>query len=166
MLTGSCYVMDKARGPLKLLEVVTEILQARHRAKIAEYRQELAAIARQPVDRSAAACLDLVSPLEDDKQHSLVNESCEKWESMLDSETEFAVGQAVVFHVYVCCFEKCGPYLTIYPVTPDTVSCLAAAVSHLVLGTRCIPEYDSRRQRLEKLRKGCFRARALIRLSG
>lgn len=59
--------MDKARGPLKLLEVVTEILQARHRAKIAEYRQVLAAIARQPVDQSAAACLDLVSPLEDDK---------------------------------------------------------------------------------------------------
>lgn len=156
--------MDKARGPLKLLEDVTEILQARHRAKIAEYRKVLAAISRQPVDRSAAACLDLVSPLEDDEQHSLVNESCEKWESMLDSETEFAV--AVFFHVYVCCFEKSGPYLTIYPMTPDTASCLAAAVSHLVLGTRCIPEYDSRRQRLEKLWKGCFRARALIRLSG
>ena len=56
-------VEDCARCPLGILEAVTDIFQkARKEVTIEDYRKVSAAIARQPVDRSAAylsvACLD------------------------------------------------------------------------------------------------------------
>lgn len=128
-------VEDKARCPLKLLERVTDVLQVRDRAKIDDYRKVSTAIARQPVDRSAAylsvACLDLVSPLGEDEQHTLVYENGEKWQGLLDPDTDlapkwsFAVCMSFMFREV-----RAVPYD--YPMTSNTALRLAAAVSRLV----------------------------------
>ena len=77
-------VEDCARCPLRILEAVTEIFQTPQKeVKIEDYRKVSAAIARQPVDRSAAylsvACLDLVSPLSEEAKRSLFRGRLERW---------------------------------------------------------------------------------------
>ena len=132
----SFLVEDCARCPLGVLKAVTDIFQTnREGVTIEDYRKVSAAIARQPVDRSAAylsvACLDLVSPISKEVQRSLFRGRLEKWECRLGPEEEETTRRS--FAVCVALLDRevrAVPHQ--YPMTPETALRLAAALSHLV----------------------------------
>ena len=132
----SFLVEDCARCPLDVLKAVTDIFQTtRKEVKIEDYRKVSAAIARQPVDRSAAylsvACLDSVSSLSDKMRRSLFRGRLERWESRLRPEEKETTRRS--FAVCVALLDRevrAVPHQ--YPMTPKTALRLAAALSHLV----------------------------------
>ena len=129
-------VEDCARCPLGILKAVTDIFQtARKEVTIEDYRKVSAAIARQPVDRSAAylsvACLDLVSPLSEEEKLSLINGCSQRWEWVLRPEEEqetqdsFTACMALIIREVRAVPRE-------YPMPPDSALRIAAALSHLV----------------------------------
>ena len=129
-------VEDCARCSLGVLKAVTDIFQkARKEVTIEEYRRVSAAIARQPLDRSAAylsvACLDLVSPLSEEEKSSLVNGSVQRWEWALRPEEDHETRHSFIECVALICREvRAAPRE--YPMPPDSALRIAAALSHLV----------------------------------
>lgn len=129
-------VEDCARCPLGILKAVTDIFQtARKDVAIDDYRKVSAAIARQPVDRSAAylsvACLDLVSPLSEEEKLSLIHERAERWEWVLGSEEERETLDSFIACMALISREvRAAPRE--YPMPLDSALRIAAALSHLV----------------------------------
>ena len=128
-------VEDCARCPLGILKAVTDIFQtARKEVTIEDYRRVSAAIARQPVDRSAAylsvACLDLVSPLSEEEKCSLIDGSVERWDWALHPKEEDETRNSLTACMALIDREvRAVPHQ--YPMTPETALRLAAALSHL-----------------------------------
>ena len=84
-------VEDSARCSVRILKAVTDIFWTPQKeVKIEDYRKVSAAIASEPVDRSAAylsvACLDLVKPLLGQENRSLINGSITRWEWVLNPD--------------------------------------------------------------------------------
>ena len=137
-------VEDCARCPLGILEAVTDIFQkARKEVTIEDYRKVSAAIARQPVDRSAAylsvACLDLVSPLSEGEKLSLINGCIARWEWVLYPEEE----QETKYSFLACMaliHREVRAVPCQYPMPPESALRIAAALSHLVAWDQKYPE--------------------------
>ena len=146
-------VEDCARCPLRILEAVTEIFQTPQKeVKIEDYRKVSAAIARQPVDRSAAylsvACLDLVKPLSGEEKRSLINGCIRRWEWVLCPEEEEETKYSLTACMALICREvKAVPCQ--YPMPPDSALRIAAALCHLVAWDQTYPEvrFDKRSAR-------------------
>ena len=140
----SFIVEDCARCPLGVLKAVADIFQTtRKEVKIEDYRKVSVAIARQPVDRSAAylsvACLEFVSPLSEEVKRSLFRGRLERWECRLGLEVEETTRRS--FAVCVALLDRevrAVPHQ--YPMTPETALRLAAALSHLVAWDLLHPE--------------------------
>ena len=143
-------VEDCARCPLRILEAVTEIFQTPQKeVKIEDYRKVSAAIARQPVDRSAAylsvACLDLVKPLSGEEKRSLIDGSRMGWECVLHPDEEEKTKNSFTACMALLSREvKSVPRK--YPMPPDSALRIAAALSHLVAWDQTYPEvrFDKR----------------------
>ena len=138
-------VEDCARCPLRILEAVTEIFHTPQKnVKIEDYRKVSAAIARQPVDRSAAylsvASLDLVKPLSEEEKRTLINGCITRWEWVLcpeeeEEETKYSLTACMAL---ICREVKAVPCQ--YPMPLDSALRIAAALSHLVAWDQTYPE--------------------------
>lgn len=128
-------VEDHARCPHTVLEQIFEVLRARKKVKIEDYRRVSYHLGKLPLDRSAAylsvACLKDVSPISDEKKRHYLSKCCERWEWYFDPETEEDTKDS-----FVTCMDFLVHEVKVvpreYPMTPTTALRLAAAVSHLV----------------------------------
>ena len=124
-------VEDHGRCPDALLSDLIAMLKSPASTSRLDYWRVSAAMARQPVDRSAAylsvACLDVLPQLD----KSTTTEFPERWNHLLDeraheeARSSFATCMSFVHRETMAV--SCE-----YPMTSDTVVRLAAAVTHLV----------------------------------
>ena len=135
-------VEDCCRCPSALIQASIELLEKGKNADLLEYRKVAAAIARQPVDRSAIylniAGLDIAAPLTDDDRLSLAKLMPDNYPSSygLGDETaqmRFASCLALIYREVNRAPRK-------YPMSPYTAQRLAAAVFPLIEWDRMYPE--------------------------
>ena len=135
-------VEDCCRCPSALIQASIELLEKGKNADLLEYRKVAAAIARQPVDRSAIylniAGLDIAAPLTDDDRLSLTKLMPDNYPSSygLGDETaqmRFASCLALIYREVNDAPRK-------YPMSPYTAQRLAAAVFPLIEWDRMYPE--------------------------
>ena len=135
-------VEDCCRCPSALIQASIELLEKGKNADLHEYRKVAAAIARQPVDRSAIylniAGLDMAAPLTDDDRLSLAKRVPDNYLSSygLGDETaqmRFATCLALIYR-------EVNDAPREYPMSPYTAQRLAAAVFPLIEWNRMYPE--------------------------
>lgn len=128
-------VEDTARCPMKLLRAIKKVVEARKSADRLEYWKVAAAMARQPVDRSAAylavACLDVLEPMTNDLQEALIAECPVSWDGLLEPD-----GNEEARRWFCACmallYKETRSVPRAYPMEPSTALRLAAALTHLI----------------------------------
>ena len=132
-------VEDHGRCPATLLQDVIAVLKSPKSVSRLDYWRVSAAMARQPVDRSAAylsvACLDVLRQLD----KSTTMDFPEEWNHLLEecaheeARSKFVACMSFLYREMMAVSHA-------YPMTPETALRLAAAVTHLVVWDSMFPK--------------------------